>query len=63
MEKQTIVVAGALSGMGKSIARLFLKNGDNVVLNLVNMDQITEVFQELGGGENLAIVRGKIRIC
>ena len=60
MEKQTIVVAGELSDIGKSIARLFLANGDNVVLNSVNTDQIKQVFHELGGGENLVLVAGNV---
>jgi NAD(P)-dependent dehydrogenase (short-subunit alcohol dehydrogenase family) len=60
MKKQTIVVAGELSGIGKSIARLFLDKGDNVVLNSVNTDKITQLFHELGGGENLAVVASNV---
>jgi NAD(P)-dependent dehydrogenase (short-subunit alcohol dehydrogenase family) len=60
MNKQTIIIAGELSGIGKSIARLFLENGDNVVLNSINTNQITQVFHELGGCENLAIVAGNV---
>ncbi len=31
MKKQTIIITGASSGIGKEMARNFLKNGDNVV--------------------------------
>lgn len=33
MKKQTIIVTGASSGIGKEIARHFLELGDNVVIN------------------------------
>jgi NAD(P)-dependent dehydrogenase (short-subunit alcohol dehydrogenase family) len=60
MKKQTIIVTGASSGIGKEIARHFLNNGDNVVINAVNTETLTEVFRELGGGENLAMVTGNV---
>jgi NAD(P)-dependent dehydrogenase (short-subunit alcohol dehydrogenase family) len=34
MKKRTIIVTGASSGIGKEVARHFLANGDNVVINL-----------------------------
>ncbi|TKC04764.1 SDR family oxidoreductase [Pedobacter polaris] len=60
MKKQTIIVTGASSGIGKEIARHFLANGDNVVINSLTSEKLEEVYQELGGGENLALVAGNI---
>jgi NAD(P)-dependent dehydrogenase (short-subunit alcohol dehydrogenase family) len=33
IKKQTVIVTGASSGIGKEVARQFLKNGFNVVIN------------------------------
>jgi NAD(P)-dependent dehydrogenase (short-subunit alcohol dehydrogenase family) len=60
MKKQTIVITGASPGIGKEIARHFLDNGDNVVLNSLTMDKLIQVSHELGGGESLAIVAGNV---
>ena len=61
MKKQTIIVTGASSGIGKEVARHFLANGDNVVINSSNAEKLGEVFNELGGGENLAMVAGNVK--
>jgi len=61
MKKQTIIVTGASSGIGKEIARHFLKNGDNVVINSSSAEKLEKVYQELGGGENLAMVAGNVK--
>jgi len=60
VKKQTIIVTGVSSGIGKEIARHFLENGDNVVINSLAADKLSEVFFELGGGENLAMVAGNV---
>jgi NAD(P)-dependent dehydrogenase (short-subunit alcohol dehydrogenase family) len=60
MKKQTIIVTGASSGIGKEIARHFLEKGDNVVINSSTPHKLAEVFEELGGGENLAMVAGNV---
>ncbi len=60
MKKQTIIVTGATSGIGKEIARYFLKNGDNVVISSIAVEKLTQVFHELGGGENLAMMAGNV---
>ena len=60
MKKQTIIVTGASSGIGKEIARHFLANGDNVVINSTTVEKLEQVYQELGGGENLAMVAGDV---
>lgn len=60
MKKQTIIVTGASSGIGKEIARHFLERGDNVVINSSTAEKLEQVYQELGGGENLARVAGNV---
>lgn len=61
MKKQTVIVTGASSGIGKEIARHFLANGDNVVINSSTTKKLEKVYQELGGGENLAMVAGNVQ--
>lgn len=61
MKKQTIIVTGASSGIGKEIARLFLESGDNVVINSSTAVNLERVFKEFGGGENLAMVVGNVK--
>jgi NAD(P)-dependent dehydrogenase (short-subunit alcohol dehydrogenase family) len=61
MKKQTIIVTGASSGIGKEIARHFLEKGDNVVINSSTIAKLEQVYQELGGGENLAMVVGNVK--
>jgi NAD(P)-dependent dehydrogenase (short-subunit alcohol dehydrogenase family) len=60
MKKQTVIVTGASSGIGKEIARYFLEMGDNVVINSTTADKLEAVYQELGAGENLAMVAGSV---
>ena len=60
MKKQTIIVTGASSGIGKEIARHFLANGDNVVINSSTAKKLEQVYDELGGGKNLAMVAGNV---
>jgi NAD(P)-dependent dehydrogenase (short-subunit alcohol dehydrogenase family) len=61
MKKQTIIVTGASSGIGKEVARHFLANGDNVVINSATAEKLEQVYHELGGGENLAMVAGNVK--
>ena len=60
MRKQTIIVTGASSGIGKEIARYFLEKGDNVVINSSTTEKLEQAYQELGGGEHLAMVAGNV---
>jgi NAD(P)-dependent dehydrogenase (short-subunit alcohol dehydrogenase family) len=60
MKKQTIIVTGASSGIGKEVARHFLAKGDNVVINSSTAEKLEQVYHELGGGENLATVVGNV---
>ncbi|WP_431244420.1 SDR family NAD(P)-dependent oxidoreductase [Flavobacterium sp. P21] len=60
MKKQTIIVTGATSGIGKGIAKYFLDRGDNVVINSRTSDSLEATFKEFGAGENLAMVAGDV---
>lgn len=60
MKKQTIIVTGASSGIGKEVAKYFLEKGDNVVINSTTPEKLQAAFEELGGGNNLAMVAGNI---
>jgi NAD(P)-dependent dehydrogenase (short-subunit alcohol dehydrogenase family) len=60
MKKQTIIITGASSGIGKEIAKYFLERGDNVVINSATAKKLEKVYHELGAGPNLAIVVGDV---
>ncbi|MBW8523661.1 SDR family oxidoreductase [Chryseobacterium chendengshani] len=60
MKKQTVIVTGASSGIGLEIARYFLDRGDNVVINSQTESKLRQVYDELGAGENLAMVAGSV---
>jgi NAD(P)-dependent dehydrogenase (short-subunit alcohol dehydrogenase family) len=60
MKKQTIIVTGAASGIGKGIAKYFLDRGDNVVINSVTPASLESTFNEFGAGENLAMFAGDV---
>lgn len=61
MKTQTIIVTGASSGIGKEIARHFLRKGDNVIINSSTAEKLEEVYKELGAGDNLAMVAGDVK--
>lgn len=60
MKKQTIIVTGAASGIGKGIAKYFLDRGDNVVMNSLTPETLEIAYNEFGAGDNLAMVAGNI---
>jgi NAD(P)-dependent dehydrogenase (short-subunit alcohol dehydrogenase family) len=60
MKKQTIIVTGAASGIGKGIAKYFLDRGDNVVMNSLTPEALEKAYNEFGAGDNLAMVAGNI---
>jgi len=60
MKKQTVIVTGASSGIGKEVARYFLEKGDNVVINSSTAEKLEQVYNELGAGDNLAMVAGNV---
>jgi len=60
MKKQTIIVTGASSGIGKEVARYFLERGDNVVINSSTIEKLQQAYRELGAAPNLAMVAGDV---
>lgn len=60
MKKQTIIVTGAASGIGKGIAKYFLDRGDNVVINSLTPSALENTFNEFGAGDNLAMFAGDV---
>jgi NAD(P)-dependent dehydrogenase (short-subunit alcohol dehydrogenase family) len=60
MKKQTSIITGASTGIGKSIAALFLQHGHNVIINSANENNLMETFYELGHHDRLAMVAGDI---
>lgn len=60
MKKQTIIVTGAASGIGKGIAKYFLDRGDNVVINSFTAESLEKTYNEFGAGSNLAMVVGDV---
>ncbi|WP_262907449.1 SDR family NAD(P)-dependent oxidoreductase [Chryseobacterium sp. C-71] len=60
MKKETVIVTGASSGIGLEIARYFMDRGDNVVINSQTESKLQKIYNELGAGENLAMVAGSV---
>jgi NAD(P)-dependent dehydrogenase (short-subunit alcohol dehydrogenase family) len=60
MKKQTIIVTGAASGIGKGIAKYFLDRGNNVVINSVTPTALESTYNEFGAGDNLAMFVGDV---
>ena len=57
---KTIIVTGASTGIGKSIAQLFLEKGYNVVINSANLQNLETTFKELGHVNQLAMIHGDV---
>ncbi|WP_245970428.1 SDR family NAD(P)-dependent oxidoreductase [Pseudochryseolinea flava] len=60
MKKQTIIVTGASSGIGREVAKYFLQRGDNVVINATTESKLKLVYDEFGGGNSLAMFAGDV---
>ncbi|HEX6427098.1 MAG TPA: SDR family oxidoreductase [Niastella sp.] len=60
MKKQTVIITGASSGIGKAVAKYFLEKGDNVVINSTTPKKLEQAYHELGAGPNLAMVAGDV---
>lgn len=57
---KTIIVTGASTGIGKSIAHLFLSKGYNVIINSANLNNLENTYRELGEHDRLIMVHGDI---
>jgi NAD(P)-dependent dehydrogenase (short-subunit alcohol dehydrogenase family) len=60
MEKKIIIVTGASTGLGKEIARLFIEEGHQVVMNSVHEENLLRAYQEFGTPKNALPVSGDI---
>lgn len=60
MKAKTVIVTGASSGIGNAVARYFLAQGDNVVINSATASKLKEAFLGLGAGANLTYVAGDV---
>ncbi len=59
-QTKTALITGSSSGIGLDIARAFLDEGSNVVLNGRNADKLTAAAEKLGHPERVAVVPGSI---
>lgn len=57
---KTIIITGASTGIGKTIAELFLEKGYNLVINSANSANLETTFNELGNPEKVAMVQGDV---
>lgn len=60
MNKKTAIVTGASTGIGKSITRLFLDRGYNVVMNSVTPENLEKTYLEFGSPVQAKMVAGDI---
>jgi NAD(P)-dependent dehydrogenase (short-subunit alcohol dehydrogenase family) len=60
MNKQTVIVTGASSGIGLAIAKAYLEQGFNVVGNARGRERLEAARRELGSPENFLGVDGDI---
>jgi NAD(P)-dependent dehydrogenase (short-subunit alcohol dehydrogenase family) len=60
MKKKTVIVTGASTGLGKAIAKLFLDNGHNVVINSVHEENLRSTYAAFGSPANAVLVAGDI---
>ena len=58
--KQTVIVTGASSGLGFSIAEAYLQRGYNVVGNARTLDRLEAAATKLGNPANFLLVAGDI---
>src|SRR5262245_54348428 len=60
MDRKTVVITGASSGIGLGLAKTFPEEGFNVVGNAHTVDRLRAAHRELGSPENVALVEGDI---
>ena len=57
---KTVIVTGASTGIGKGIAREFIKNGWNTVVNSITESRLREAYSDLGNPANVLLFAGDI---
>jgi NAD(P)-dependent dehydrogenase (short-subunit alcohol dehydrogenase family) len=60
MNRKTVVITGASSGIGLGLAKAYLGEGFNVVGNARTIDRLRVAHRELGSPNNFALVEGDI---
>ncbi|WP_422857742.1 SDR family NAD(P)-dependent oxidoreductase [Flagellimonas sp. S174] len=60
MKNKTAIITGASTGIGKEIAKYFLEQGMNVVLNSSKKENLERTFKELGSPSNAIYEVGDI---
>lgn len=60
MKGKTVIITGASTGIGKAIAKLFIENGSNVVMNSSNEERLKAAFLEFGSPDNAIVLAGDI---
>jgi NAD(P)-dependent dehydrogenase (short-subunit alcohol dehydrogenase family) len=60
MSKQTVIVTGASTGIGKSIARYFLDRDYNVVMNSATAANLEAAYAALGKPPNARLAAGDV---
>jgi len=57
---KTVLVTGSSSGLGLGVAKAYLERGANVVMNGRDEAKLTAVAEELGHGDQIALVIGDV---
>ena len=59
-QTQTILITGASTGIGFSVARAFLDRGANLVLNSRDTGRLEAAYEALGRPDNVLLVAGDV---
>lgn len=60
MKNKTVIITGASTGIGKEIAKYFLAQGSNVVMNSSNEENLQKAYEELNTPSQTAYLVGDI---
>lgn len=60
MKNKTVIITGASTGIGKSIAQLFLQKGHQLIINSSNASNLDKTYQAFGAPKNVIPVAGDI---
>jgi len=56
----TVIITGASTGIGKGVAKLFINNGHNVLMNSSSVDNLNDTYGEFGSPVNAVPVAGDV---
>lgn len=60
MNKKTVIVTGASTGIGKAISKHFLQKGWNLVINSASRENLEKALNEFGSPHQVKMVAGDI---